>query len=431
MAQLLMALKIGQRAVGALHGIRVLDLSRILAGPFCTMILGDYGADVIKIEHPVGGDDTRAWGPPFKGGESAYFMCVNRNKRSVAVNLKTSQGVSLIHKLVAKSDVLVENFLPGKLDAMGLGYSQLSRINPGLVYASISGFGSSGPYAQRPGYDLIASAIGGLMGITGPEDGEPVKVGVAITDLNTGLFMQGAIMAALIARFRTGMGQHLEGSLLEAQVATLANIGSNFLIAGKEARRLGTAHESIVPYQGFRTKDGHIIIAMGNTHQYRLLCSMLNRPDLAMDPRFLDNPSRVKNRRELERILQELFATRTTEEWLQIIDYNQIPVGPINSLKEVYRDPQVVHRQMVQEIDHPTAGQIRLAGIPVKFSDAANSAPSIRLPPPLLGQHTHEVLLEHAGLSEAAIQRLENDKVIACHRPAAAAGESEHGVSIS
>jgi len=297
----------------------------------------------------------------------------------------------------------------GKLDAMGLGYKALSELNPRLVYASISGFGPTGPYAQRVGYDLLVSAVGGLVGITGPEGGEPVKVGVAITDVVTGLFAHGAILAALYARHTSGRGQHIETSLLEAQVAALVNIGSSYLIGGKEAERRGTSHESIVPYQGFKTADGHLIVAVGNNGQFERLCGLMGVPELARDSRFLNNKDRVANRADLVKLLQARFATKRTAEWVEILPWTELPVGPINNMNQVFTDPQVLHRNMVQEVDHPTAGRIKLAGIPVKYSE---TSPSVRLPPPLLGQHTRQVLQEVLGLGMAEVEALERSGVV-------------------
>ncbi len=291
-------------STGPLSGVKVLDLTRVLAGPYCSMMLGDLGADVIKVEHPSG-DDTRSWGPPFavpldenEVKESAYFLGVNRNKRSITVNFKTEQGLEIIKKLARRSDVLIENFIPGRLDELGLGYRELAKENPGLIYASISGYGPDGPYSKKPGYDVIIEGEAGLMHITGEENGEPVKVGVAITDLTTGLYTKGAILAALFAREKSGKGQKIDASLLECQVASLANIASNYLIGGQEAKRLGTKHGAIVPYQSFPTSDGHIIVGAGNDRQYSKFCKALQRQDLD-SPSFATNQLRVQNREKL------------------------------------------------------------------------------------------------------------------------------------
>ncbi|RYG43140.1 CoA transferase, partial [archaeon] len=375
-----------------LQGVRVLDFTRILAGPWCTMQLGDMGADVIKVEVPGKGDDTRSWGPPFIGSESAYFLCCNRNKRSIAVDIKSAEGRGIIHDLVRQSDVFVENYLPGKLDAMGYGYDTLSRINPRLVYASISGYGATGPSAHRAGYDVALSAQGGLMSITGPEGGAPVKVGVAVTDISTGLYMHGAILAALFARQRTGMGARLDTSLLEVQIATLANIASNVLVAGKEPRRWGTSHESIVPYGGFPASDGDVIIAVMSDAQYRTFCRVIGAPHLATDERYATNAGRVAHRAELVAALSAIIRAAPRAHWIGLLTDAGITAAPINSVREALDDPQVRHRDMVVNVHHAALGRdIAMTGLPVKYAGGCGSA-SIRLPPPLLGQHTYDVL---------------------------------------
>lgn len=388
-----------------------MDLSRILAGPYATMLLGDLGAEVIKVERPGRGDDTRSWGPPFAApGQSAYYLCANRNKYSISVDIKSSKGRALISSLAAKSDVLVENFLPGKLDEMGLGYEDLSRINPRLIYCSISGFGATGPYQDRPGYDVIASAMGGLMGITGPENGPPAKVGVAITDVCTGLYAHGAILAALYARSQTGIGQRIDCSLLETQVATLVNIASNYLLVGKVGKPLGTAHESVVPYQAFPTQDGQIVVGALNNEQYFALCDAIGAYDLARDERFKTNPGRVEHRKELLSRIGAIFQSKPTAEWLAVFDGSAFPYGPINDMAQVFQDKQVLHREMVQTIEHPTIGPMRVVGPAVKYS---KTPATVRLPPPLLGQHTAEVLKKVLGLKQEEIQRLIDEGVIA------------------
>ncbi|XP_035981230.1 succinate--hydroxymethylglutarate CoA-transferase isoform X3 [Fundulus heteroclitus] len=324
-----------------LEGVRVLDLTRVLAGPFATMILGDLGAEVIKVERPGGGDDTRAWGPPFVASESVYFLSINRNKKSIAVDMKHARGAEIIQQLAAVSDVLVENFLPGKLPQMGLGYAELSRVNPRLVYCSISGYGQTGPQCQSPGYDSIASAVSGMMHITGPEDGEPVRPGVAMTDLATGLYAHGAIMAALLQRHKTGRGVHIDCNLLSSQVSCISHIAANYLNAGKEAKRWGTAHESIVPYQGFRTKDGHLVVAAGNNKQFVRVCQVLDLQNLTEDPKYRTNQLRVQNRKQLLQTLSQRFLQETTADWLRRFQGSGVPVGPINSIQEVFSEPQV------------------------------------------------------------------------------------------
>ena len=393
----------------ALSGVKVLDLSRVLAGPYCTQILGDLGADILKIERPKVGDDTRSWGPPFVGNTSTYFMSINRNKKSVCIDLKSSNGKEIIKQLAKQSDVLVENYLPGKLDEFGLGYEDLKIINPQLIYCSITGYGITGPYATRPGYDVIASSVGGLIHVTGPEDGAPCKTGVALTDLATGLYAHGAIMAALFQRQKTGVGQRISANLLSTQVSCLVNLGANYLMAGQEAKRWGTAHESIVPYQAFATSDGYLTVGGGNDRQFRELCHRIGCTQLSSDPKYLTNALRVKHRRELIDQLAEIMATKSNAEWINIFNGANFPYGPINSLSQVFTDPQVKHNRLVQEIDHPSAGTVKLVGPPVEFSGSGNR---IRLPPPGLGEHTESVLQDRLGYSLTYIQELRNSGVI-------------------
>lgn len=393
-----------------LTGIRVVDLSRILAGPFCTMILGDQGADIIKVERPGGGDDTRTWGPPFAGGEAAYYLCCNRNKRSIAIDLGQARGVAVIKELVAKADVLVENFKPGLMKRFGLDYETLRAINPRLVYCSVSAYGQDGPYRDRPGYDMVLSAVGGLMWITGEQDGPPCKVGVAITDVLTGVHAAGAIVSALFRRERTGRGQHLDCSLLDIQVSGLANIASNWLVAGKEAVRWGTAHESIVPYQVFPTKDFPIAIAAANNKLWASFCGALGKPEWAEDPRFETNPKRVENRDVLLPLIIEVLAQKGVDEWMELLVAAAVPAGPVNNMERLFSDPQVQHRQMIATVAHPTIGELKLAGIPVKYSETPGE---VRRPPPLLGEHTREILTEVLGYDDGQIETLVNEAVIA------------------
>jgi crotonobetainyl-CoA:carnitine CoA-transferase CaiB-like acyl-CoA transferase len=388
---------------GPLDGIRVLDLTRVLAGPYCTMFLGDLGAEVVKVEQPGVGDDTRGWGPPFAGGESAYFLCVNRNKKSVTVDLKSQEGVALLRRLAEQADVLIENFRPGTMERLGLGEQELRAINPKLIYASLSGFGADGPMSDAPGYDLIVQAWGGLMSITGQPDGEPTKVGVAIIDLVAGLMLGKSIAAALFAREKIGIGQKLDTSLLEAEVACLINVGSNYLLEGKIPRRWGNAHPSIVPYQTFKTADGYLVIGVASEGIWRRFCQAIDKTELVGDSRFAKNVNRVENRSLLISILADTFLAHGTDDWLELLNQAEVPCAPVQTVDQVFKAPQVLHREMLVEVEHPTAGTVPMAGIPVKFS--ATPA-SIRLPPPLLGQHTEEVLASWLGMGSEEIIEL-------------------------
>jgi crotonobetainyl-CoA:carnitine CoA-transferase CaiB-like acyl-CoA transferase len=390
-------------ARGALEGVRVLDLTRVLAGPLCSMMLGDLGADVAKIEEPGAGDETRQWGPPFVApGMSAYFVSANRNKRSLALDLKDPADRARVLALAAKADVLIENFSPGTADRLGVGYERVRALNPRIVYCSITGFGQDGPYRDRPGYDLVVSAVGGLMGITGEPGGRPVKVGVAITDVCTGLSAHGAICAALYSRERTGAGQRIELSLLETQVSALVNVAAAYLASGVEPRRWGTAHATIVPYQGFDSADKPLIVAVGNDRMWRRLCEAIGRSDLAADPRFATNPLRVEHRDACVAEIQAVLSTRSREAWTQLLNDAGVPCGPINSMGEVFDDPQVRHRQMLIDVDAPGGGRYKAVGLPVKY---AGSPASIRRPPPRLGEHTAEVLAEWLGASASPAAR--------------------------
>ncbi|MFZ2223068.1 MAG: CoA transferase [Candidatus Deferrimicrobium sp.] len=380
---------------GPLSGIRVLDLSRVLAGPFCTMILGDLGADVIKVERPETGDDTREWGPPFAAGESAYYLCVNRNKRSVALDLKTEGGAGIARDLAAKSDVFIENFRVGAAAKMGLGYEELKRTNPRIVYCSISGYGQTGPYRDVPGYDFIVQAMSGLMSITGESGGEPTKLGVATVDLTTGLYAAVAILAALRERDGSGLGQRIDLSLMDSAISWLANVGSNYLVSGEVCGRYGNAHANIVPYQVFLAKDRQIAVGIGNDGQWRKFCEIAGARDLASDGRFATNPDRVKHRGELIPLLEKIFLRRDSSFWIEHLWKEGIPAGPINTVDRVFADPNTAAREMVIEMDHPAAGKVRLIGSPMKFS---GTPVEYRLPPPLLGEHTASVLKERLGL---------------------------------
>ncbi|OGO60669.1 MAG: formyl-CoA transferase [Chloroflexi bacterium RBG_19FT_COMBO_47_9] len=393
-----------------LEGVRVLDLSRVLAGPYCTMMLGDLGADIIKVEAPGMGDDTRHWGPPFTtGGESAYFLCVNRNKRSITINLKCDKGIQILKKIIQQSDVLVENFRVDTMDKWGLNYETLQQLKPGLIYCSITGYGSTGPYRNLAGYDFIIQAQGGLMSITGPEEGEPYKVGVAIADITAGLFACNAILAALYANQISGRGQRIDISLLDSQIAWLANVGSNFLISGEKPNRYGNAHPNIVPYQTFRATNGYFALGIGNDGQWKQFCESAGIKDWAEDDRFKTNAKRVENRKILIPLLEDLFYQYEIAHWLSILESVGVPCGPINSIDQVMDDPQVQAREMVVQVDHPNAGLIQMVASPLKIPTAKVE---VRLPPPMLGEHTEEVLREQLGYDHKTIAELRTEKII-------------------
>ncbi len=399
-----------------LEDIRVLDLTRALAGPYCTMMLADLGADVIKVERPGRGDDSRGWGPPFVGkpygpypGESAYFIAANRNKRSITVNLKSPEGQEIVRQLASASDALVENFRTGVLDGMGLGYENLHDLYPCLVYCSISGYGRTGPYAERPGYDFIIQAEGGMMGITGPEEGPPSRVGVPIVDITAGMFAATSILAALRARDHTGDGQLVDISLLDTQVALLANVASNYLIGGAPPRRLGNAHPNIAPYEAFRARDRWFALAAANERQWATLCGAIGRPDLKDDPRFATNGARVSNRPALLELLNDVFAARDAGEWLANLREAGLPCGPINTVPDVFRHPQAQARDLALETEHPTAGSIQMTGFPYKLSQ---TPAEVRRPPPLLGQHTEEVLADLLGYSADQVTAFREYEII-------------------
>lgn len=395
-------------AAGLLDDIRVLDLSRVLAGPYCTMVLADYGADVVKVEEPGSGDGTRGWGPPWVGDQSAYFLAANRSKRSITVNLKSAAGIDIVRRLAAQADVVIENFKVGGAAKLGLDYPVLATHNPRLIYCSLTGYGQTGPYRDRAGYDFIIQAQGGLMSITGPVAGEPYKVGVAIVDISAGLFAATAILAALHERERSGQGQYIDVALLDAQVAWLANVAHNYLATGQTPGRFGNAHPSIVPYEPFPTADGAVAVAVGADDQYRRLCLAAGRPDLGDDPRFRTNAGRVTHRATLIPLLQELFQTRSTREWVELLLSIGVPVGEINTVAQALEDPQVQARDMVREVDHPTAGRIKLLGPVAKFS---RSELAVTAPPPL-GRDTDAVLRERLGFSDGEIADLRRQGVV-------------------
>lgn len=404
----------------SLEHIRVLDLTRVLAGPWCTQNLADLGADVIKVERPDMGDDTRSWGPPYakdidgnNSSEAAYYLTANRGKRSVTVDIASSEGQQIIRHLVMQSDVVVENYKVDQLKKYGLDYASLCQLKPDLVYCSITGFGQTGPYAARSGYDFIIQGMGGLMSITGEHDdlpgGGPQKTGVAITDLMTGMYATIAILAALNYRERTGVGQYIDLALLDVQVAMLANVGSNYLASGQVPKRWGNAHANIVPYQTFATSDGHIIVAAGNDSQYRHFVEAGGCPELANDARFSTNPQRVVLRDTLVPMLAEMVKKKTKTEWLELLENAGVPCGPINKLDDVFNDQQVQARQCAIELPHPTAGKVKLVANPIHMSA---TPPRYNTAPPLLGQHTNQILYELLGYSEQQLNQLRRKNII-------------------
>ncbi len=404
---------------GSLAGLRVLDLSRVLAGPWAAQTLGDLGAEVIKIERPGSGDDTRSWGPPYLRGVddsselSAYFLSANRNKQSLAIDIASEKGQQLIRELVAESDILLENFKVGGLKRYGLDYDSLKRINPGLIYCSITGFGQDGPYANRPGYDFLIQAMGGLMSVTGQPDGSPgagpVKVGVALTDIMTGLYATIGILSALSHRQRTGEGQYVETGLLDVQVAALANQAMNYLVSGQAPRRMGNAHPNIVPYETFPTADGDMVLTVGNDDQFARLCDVLGRPDWSQDERFKTNRARVANRKELVPRIRQATVMRPTDEWIRDLEHAQVPCGPVNTLEGVFADPQVLARGMKSVLSHPALGEVPTVGNPLKLR---LTPVTYRSAPPLLGEQSRQVLEAVLRLSPETIDALVGDGVV-------------------
>ncbi len=399
-----------------LENIRVLDLSRAMAGPFCGMMLGDLGAEVIKVELPGSGDESRSWGPPFVGkpygsypGESAYFISVNRNKLGITVNLKSAEGQDIIRRLAAVSDVVIENYRTGVLEKMGLGFEDLRALNPRLVYCSISGYGRTGPFADRPGYDAILQAEGGIMSISGPVEGPPSRVGVSIIDISTGMFSATAILAALRARDITGEGQLVDMSLLDSNVALLANIASNYLIGGKAPRRFGNAHPNLIPYEAFQARDRWFVLGVANDRQWGSMCQVIGHPELKDDPRFLANSDRLANREALTKIISEAFITRDADEWIPELEKAGIPCGSINTIPEVFNSPQAQARNLALTVEHSTAGPIKVPGFPYKLSQ---TPAEVHLPPPTLGEHNEKVLTELLGYSIEDVSRLREQGAI-------------------
>lgn len=406
--------------MGALSHIRVLDLSRVLAGPWCAQNLADLGAQVIKVERPGAGDDTRHWGPPFAKDpngqdttESAYYISINRNKKSITLDISTPEGQAIVRDLVKTSDVVIENYKVGQLAKYGLDYLSLCAIKPNLIYCSITGFGQSGPYQQRPGYDFILQGMGGFMSITGEADhlpgGGPQKAGVAIVDLFTGMYASSAILAAVIHRDRSGEGQYIDMALLDTQVAMLANISSNYLCSGVSPHRWGNAHPNVVPYQTFQTSDSWIIVAVGNDSQFRNFVKAGNREVLADDPRFATNPARIEHRAALIPLLVEMVKEKTKAQWITLLEAAGVPCGPINNLQEVFENEQVIARGIEMHVPHPTAGTMKLVASPMRLS---KTPVEIRMPPPLLGQHTDEVLRNELGMSASQINELHQRGIV-------------------
>jgi crotonobetainyl-CoA:carnitine CoA-transferase CaiB-like acyl-CoA transferase len=406
--------------MGALSHIRVLDLSRVLAGPWCAQNLADLGAEVIKVERPGSGDDTRHWGPPFAKDssgkdttESAYYISINRNKKSITLDISTAEGQEIVRGLVAKSDVVIENYKVGQLRKYGLDFESLKSIKPDLIYCSITGFGQTGPYQQRAGYDFILQGMGGFMSITGEADhlpgGGPQKAGVAIVDLFTGMYASSAILAAVIHRDQTGVGQYIDIALLDTQVAMLANISSNYLCSGVSPHRWGNAHPNVVPYQTFQTSDSWIIVAVGNDSQFRNFVKAGNREPLANDHRFATNPARIQNRDSLIPLLVEMVKEKTKIEWIQLLEQAGVPCGPINNLQEVFENEQVIARGIEMKVPHPTAGTMKLVRSPIRLSE---TPVDVRMPPPLLGEHTDEVLRHDLGMSAEQIAQLHQKGIV-------------------
>ncbi len=394
---------------GPLTGVRVLDLSRVLAGPFATMFLGDMGAEVVKIENPDGGDDTRAWGPPFLDGESSYFLSINRNKKSCTLNLKSAQGLDLLRQLASRADVLLENFRPGTLARLGLSYPEAAALNPRLVYCSVSGFGQTGPAASRPGYDLIVQGESGVMSLTGFPENPPVKVGLAIADLVAGLYAVQGVLLALYARDRTGRGQQVDVGLLDAMASLLTFQAGIYFATGHSPQRQGNQHPSIVPYEMVQARDGYLNIAVGNNALWTRFCEAIGRPDLGAHPDFATEALRVENRGALKPLLDAILRQRRVSEWLLLLGERGIPCGAIKDVAEVCADPQILTRQMVVEVPHSKLGTVRMMGIPVKLSATPGTA---RVGPPLLGEHTGAVLAEWLNLPPDAIPRLRDDGII-------------------
>lgn len=388
-----------------LENVKVLDLTRVLAGPYASMMMADFGAEIIKIESPKTGDDSRAFGP-FVGKESAYFMSLNRGKRSMTMNLKNPKAQELFKEMVKKVDVVLENYRPGTMEKFGLGYEEIKKINPNIIYTACSGFGHTGPYSKKPAYDVIVQGMGGIMSITGQENGEPTRVGASVGDLTAGLFAVIGTLTALYNREKTGVGQKVDVAMLDCQVAILENAISRYLVNGVAPGPIGNRHPSITPFEAFKAKDGYVIIAVGNDRLWKKFCDLINRPELIEDARFITNAKRTENQKELKGILDTVFPAKTVDEWLEAIDGAGIPCGPINTVDRVMKDPQVLARDMIVEVDHPVAGKFKMPGLPIKLSETPGAVES---PAPLLGQHTEELLHEILGLSKEEVAKLKEE----------------------
>ncbi len=395
---------------GLLSGIRVLDLTRVLAGPYCTMMLGDLGAEVIKVERPGSGDDTRKWGPPFtEGGESAYFIATNRNKYSVTLNLKSKKGQSILKELIQQADILVDNFKTGTLEDWGFNFETLQEIRPGLIYCTITGYGYSGPFSNRPGYDFMVQAMGGFMSVTGPDDGDPTRSGIALADLATGMFAHSAILAALFARERTGKGQRIDMALLDSQVALMSYVASNYLVSGELPGRYGNGHPNIVPYQSFKARDQHFAFIAGNDGQWVKFCDAVDKPSWKIDPNFASNAARVKNRKMVVDELSKLFVERDAAEWMALCDDIGLPTAPINNLAQVFNNPQVAARGMKVELETSSGEIIQMVGSPLHIP---TSPVQVKLPPPILGEHTNQIYKQYLGYDDEQLKVLLDEGII-------------------
>jgi len=395
---------------GLLGGIRVIDLTRVLAGPFCTMMLGDLGAEVIKIERPGSGDDTRKWGPPFsESGESAYYISANRNKRSVTLNLKSEGGQVILKELIQQADVLVDNFKTGTLENWGFDYQTLQEIRPGLIYCTITGYGYTGPYKDRPGYDFMVQAMGGFMSVTGPPDGDPTRAGIAVADLAAGMFATSAILAALFAREKTGKGQRIDMALLDSQVALMSYVASNYLVSGELPGRYGNGHPNIVPYQSFKARDQYFAFIAGNDRQWAKFCDAVEKPFWKEDPKFASNAARVKNRKLVVDALGELFSERDAAEWMGLCNEIGLPTAPINNLAQVFENPQVDARNMKVNLETSSGEHIQMVGSPLQIP---TSPVQLKVPPPKLGQHTDEIYKTYLGYDDAKLKALADEGVI-------------------